>query len=508
MKKFTIILFFLGLAVNLAIADVRLPKVFSDNMVLQRDMRVPIWGWADPGEKITAILGDQTAETITKPDGKWKLFLGPLDVGGPFELILSGKNKISIKNVLVGEVWVCSGQSNMAMEVRSCMNARLETAEANYPQIRLFQVKSAKSSTLLEDVSPVSDKGPAWLNKWQVCSPLTVAEFTGVGFFFGRGLWEKLHIPIGLISASWGGTTAEAWIPQDTLKSDKELSMILQNWREYNNDEEWLKSEYNAFIKEVEKAHTENRLEPLYFNQPSVLYNGIMAPVVSFGIRGVIWYQGESNAYRAYQYRNLFPALIQQWRKNWGQGNFPFLFVQLANYQFEPQVFPELRESQRMALALPETAMIVTIDIGDSSTIHPKNKQEVGRRLTLAARKLAYGQDIVYSGPLYRSMNITDGKCRLNFDHVGDGLIVKGIGPLNSFMIAGDDKHFVKAKAIIDGGLVVVWSDDVPDPVSVRYAWSNDPKDCNLYNKSGKLVYLPASPFRTDNWPGMTFNRK
>ncbi len=247
---------------------------------------------------------------------------------------------------------------------------------------------------------------------------------------------------------------------------------------------------------------------PLYFNQPSVLYNGIIAPVIPYGIRGVTWYQGESNGYRAYQYRRLFPAMIEQWRKKWNQGDFPFLFVQLANYHFEPQVFPELREAQTMTLSLANTAMTVAIDIGDSSDIHPKNKQEVGRRLSLAARKLAYGEQIIYSGPLYNSMQVEGDKCRLCFYHTGNGLLSKNNGSLKGFIIAGADKIFVKAQATIEGNQVVVWSDKVTQPVAVRYAWANHPANCNLYNKSGEQVNLPASPFRTDDWPGITINRR
>ena len=508
MKKFVIGFILLVCAVSYADANVSLPKIFSDNMVLQRNMRVPVWGWADPGEKVTATLGGHWAETTAGPDGKWKLFLGPLDAGGPFELNLSGKNSVTIKNVLVGEVWVCSGQSNMAFEVQDCMNAGQEIKAANYPEIRYFQVKRAKAAQPLNDVSPVEVNQADWLNKWQLCSPATVGHLTAVGYFFGRDLYEKLGVPVGLISASWGGTTAEAWTPIDTLKNDPSLSLILKNWPDYNNDDDWLKSEYASFVKDVEKAHKERKEAQLYFNQPAVLYNGIIAPVLPFGIRGVTWYQGESNAYRAYQYRDLFLAMIKQWRKNWGEGNFPFLFVQLANFHFEPQVYPELREAQTMSLSVPETAMAVAIDIGDSANIHPKNKQEVGRRLSLAARKLVYGEELIYSGPLYKSMIVNDGKCRLNFDCIGDGLVSKGIAGLSGFVIAGTDRRFLKAQAVIDGDQVVVWSDDVTNPVAVRYAWANHPGGCNLYNKSGEQINLPASPFRTDDWQGLTYNRK
>ncbi len=258
---------------------------------------------------------------------------------------------------------------------------------------------------------------------------------------------------------------------------------------------------------EVEKARLDGQEEPLYFNQPSVLFNGIIAPVIPFGIRGVLWYQGESNAYRAYQYRDLFPAMITQWRKKWAQGDFPFLFVQLANYHFEPQVFPELREAQAMALSLPQTAMVVTIDIGDSTDIHPKNKQEVGRRLSLAAQKIAYGEDLEYSGPVFKKMFVEENLCWLLFDHRGDGLITKGGGALQGFTISGSDGLFVEAQASIDGDQVIVGNENIDHPVAVRYAWANHPSGSKLYNMSGKKPYLPASPFRTDQWPGITQGR-
>ncbi len=504
----TVFVFFLLAYAGMALAEVKLPAIFSDNMILQRGMKVPVWGWSDPGEKITAELGGHVATTIAGKDGKWKLWLGPLDAGGPFELKITGKNSITLKNVLVGEVWICSGQSNMAMEVKSCLNAGEEISTANYPRIRHFQVKRAKAAKPLEDVAPVPDSDGSWLNKWEVTDPSNVGHYTGVGYFFIRDIYRDLHVPVGIISVSWGGTTAEAWTPHDTLANDPELRLILKNWPDYNNDEEWLKVEYAKFEKQVKEAKKKGTEPPLYFNQPSVLYNGIIAPVVPFGMRGVIWYQGESNAYRAYQYRDLFPAMIEQWRKEWGQGVFPFLFVQLANYHFEPQVFPELREAQSMALALPNTAMTVTIDIGDSSDIHPKNKQEVGRRLSLAARKLAYGEQLIWSGPLFKSMLVQGGKCRLSFSHTGDGLTTPGGQPPEGFVIAGPDRKFVKARAIIHGNQVIVWNEQVSHPVAVRYAWANHPGGCNLYNKSGELVNLPASPFRTDDWPGITMDRK
>lgn len=505
-KAFIFLVFFLLVSAT-SLADVRLPALFSDNMVIQHGMNIPVWGWADPGEKVRVKIGGYMVEAETNKKGKWKVMIGPLEAGGPFEMLVTGKNTLRIVNVLVGEVWVASGQSNMAMEVRSCLNADEEISKANNPMIRHFQVKRTKASEALEDVAPVNNPKAAWLNTWEISDPATVGHFSGTAYFFARNLFEKLDIPVGIIHTSWGGTTAEAWTPMDTLENDPGLKTILEDWPAYNDDEEWLKGEYSAFLQQVEKARSEGNTEPLYFNQPSVLYNGMVAPIIPYGIRGVIWYQGESNAYRASQYRDLFPAMITQWRRKWAEGDFPFLFVQLANYHFEPQVFPALREAQSMALRLPGTAMAVTIDIGDSTDIHPKNKQEVGRRLALAAEKVAYNADIVFSGPIFKKMFIEDGKCWLLFDELGDGLIPKGGEELRGFTIAGTDRNFLDAKARIDGEQVVVWHEDIEHPIAVRYAWANHPGGCNLYNISGGKPYLPASPFRTDHWPVVRSSR-
>jgi len=485
-------------------AQVRLPALFSDNMVVQYDMKFPVWGWAEPGEKVVVEIGGSKEEATADPQGKWKVRVDPVPAGGPYQMTITGQNTITINNVLAGEVWIASGQSNMAMEVRSCNNAQEEISSATYPEIRQFQVKRTKAASVLEDVAGVSNPKNSWLNTWEICDPSTVGHFSGTAYYFARNIHTNRNIPVGIIHTSWGGTTAEAWTPADALENDPGLSDILRDWPAYNNDEEWLAQEYEKFRLELEKARAEGKPEPLYFNQPSVLYNGIIAPVVPFGIRGVIWYQGESNAYRAYQYRDLFPSMINAWRKKWGQGSFPFIFVQLANYHFEPQVFPELREAQSMALQLPGTAMAVAIDIGDSADIHPRNKQEVGRRLALAAQKTTYHEKIESSGPVYKKMFIDGKKCWLLFEHVADGLLARDDGSLKGFTISGDDRVFVEARAIIDGDQVVVWNDKIERPVAVRYAWANHPVGCNFFNRLGNEIHLPASPFRTDDWPGIT----
>jgi len=485
-------------------AEVSLPRLFTDHMVLQRGMSVPVWGWAAPGEKVRVELEGQKAETAADKDGKWMVRLLPLKAGGPFELKASGKNTLVVKDVLVGEVWLCSGQSNMAMEVSACLNAGSEMAAATNPLIRQFQVRRVKAETPCQDVA----EGGGWLSTWIPASPETVKNFTGAGYFFARQLYEKLDVPIGLIHSSWGGTTAEAWTSPAALGKDTDLKMILTNWPDYNNDEEWLKEQYTKFTAEVEKWKREGGVKPLYFNQPGVLYNPMIAPLIPYAIRGTIWYQGESNVFRAYQYRRLFPEMIRSWREAWGEGDFPFLFVQLANFNAKTDRWPELREAQTMALSLPHTGMALAVDIGEAEDIHPKNKQEVGRRLALAARALVYGEKLVYSGPLYRSMEIKGNKCYVSFDHLGDGLMIRGGGTLAGFVIAGEDRKFVPAKAEIVGGRVAVWSDEVAKPVAVRYAWEDNPEGANLYNRVGGEAVLPASPFRTDDWPGLTAGRK
>ena len=494
------VLALLTLTLPFSAAQLRLPALFSDNMVLQHKREIPVWGWAGPLEQISVEIGGSLAETTAGRDGKWALRVGPLEAGGPYEMKVTGKTTIRIRNILAGEVWVCSGQSNMAMEVRSCQNAEEEISSASYPEIRHFQVKRSKSSQITEELAGVSEQKNSWLNTWEICDSTTVGHFSATAYFFARSLHAQRNIPVGLIHSSWGGTTAEAWTPRETLESNPELRDILGDWPAYNDDEEWLAREYQDFCLELEKARAGGQPEPLYFNQPSVLFNAMIAPLIPFEIRGVAWYQGESNAYRAPQYRKLFPALIASWREQWAQGDFPFLFVQLANYHFEAQVFPELREAQSAALSLPQTAMVVAIDIGDSSDIHPKNKQEVGRRLALAALKTAYGEAIESSGPVYTRMQVEENRCRLWFDQVADGLQAKGNASLKGFTIAGKDRIFKEARATLDGNQILVWNEQIDHPLAVRYAWANHPSGCNLYNRLGGEVHLPASPFRTDNW--------
>nr|WP_242696191.1 sialate O-acetylesterase [Longitalea luteola] len=624
-------------------AQIRLPRLISDNMVLQRDTKLKIWGWASIGEKVNVRFNNKTYTATTGKDSSWSVVLPAQQAGGPYNMEISGNNNIVIRNILIGDVWVCSGQSNMELPMERVKEKYATViAQATNPAIRQFNVATTydfqKTRTDLESGS------------WQPADPQTVLQFTAVGYFFAKALYEKYRIPIGLIKASVGGSPAEAWLTENALKAfprhletlakykrpayldsirnhDKE---IRDNW--YKNiwvqdkglhdtkpwydpsvntsdwktmpvpafwDEHGLKGVHGVvwFKKEIEvPASMANRpaklllgrivdqdsvfvngrfagtigyqypprryelpagllqpgkntivvrvinnagrggfitdkpyqltvgdqtipltgdwqfalgttaspLPPATFfqYQPTGLFNAMIAPMLNYRIKGVIWYQGESNAGRPAEYRTLFPAVINTWRQEWKQGNFPFLFVQLANYmetKKEPgeSSWAMTREAQLKTLALPNTGMAVITDAGEWNDIHPLNKEDVGKRLALWAQRQAYGdKKVVYSGPLYQSMKIDGKKVILQFTSTGSGLMAKGGSELKYFAIAGADKKFVWAKATIEGNKVIVWSDQVPSPVAVRYAWADNPEGANLYNKEG----LPASPFRTDEW--------
>jgi sialate O-acetylesterase len=495
-------------------ADVKMPAVFGDNMVLQQKTKAPIWGTADPGEEVTISLGSQKATTKADANGRWSVKVETPAAGGPVEVTVKGKNTITLKNVLVGEVWVCSGQSNMQWSVRASANPDKETAEAKFPKIRLFTVPRVPAT------EPQSDCKAQWVE----CSPQAIPDFSAVAYFFGRDLHKTLDVPVGLINTSYGGTAAEAWTSRPTLQSVADFKPIFDRWDGMVENYPKAKEAYEKQLAEwklaVEKAKADGKDAPKQPQAPanpatnanhySVLFNGMVNPVVPYAVKGAIWYQGESNAGRAYQYRKLFPTMINDWRKAWGY-DFPFLFVQLANFNPghpEPEDstaesdWAELREAQSMTLSLASAGQAVIIDIGDAKDIHPKNKQDVGHRLALAAEHIAYGKDIVYSGPVYEKMVAEGSTARLKFKHTGGGLVAEG-GPLKGFAVAGADHKFFVAEARIDGDSVVVRSDQVEKPVAIRYAWANNPA-ANLFNKEG----LPASPFRTDDWPGKTVNAK
>lgn len=454
-------------AASFAQAEVRLPKIFGDSMVLQQQSQVAVWGWADADEAVTVSLGDAKAEAKAGADGKWMTKLATPAAGGPFELKVKGKNEITLKDVLVGEVWICSGQSNMEWTVAISLNGRLETEEADYPKIRMIKVQNTASEKPQDDI-----KG-----QWQVCSPQTASGFSAVGLFYARHLHKILGgVPIGMINSSWGGTICEAWTSKEALQSVDSLKPLLER---------------DATFK------------PGNPNQCSALYNGMIHPLVPFGIRGAIWYQGESNRARAAQYRTLFPTMIADWRQRFGQGDFPFYYVQLApfNYGGSGIELAEIWEAQTQTLSVPNTGMCVTTDIGDLKDIHPVNKQEVGRRLALWALTKTYNKPVPFSGPMYESQAIEGDKIRLKFKHADGGLVARRNAEkkLTNFQIAGADKNYVDATAVIEGDSVLVSNEKVKEPVSVRFAW-NQLAEPNFFNAAG----LPAIPFRTDDYPLVT----
>ena len=634
-------------------AEVRLPHIIGGNMVLQRNQELRIWGWAQRMEKVTVHFNEVVESTRAGLDGKWLITLPAMEAGGPYTMKVRGRNIIELENILIGDVWVCSGQSNMEYRVEAFPWAGEEAPRADYPEIRLFTVPK---STQLQPVDEITG------GEWQVCNPETVLPFSAVGYFFGRHIHKEVGVPIGLLNTNWGGTNIETWtsgesigqVPEftervagladfsqeeeierrkaemketiDKYASDEpgikdgraiwaEPELDLEGWgrmeipqfwegadlpgldgivwfrleidlpaevarrgitlelgpiddsdwtwvnghkvgetmQKYNLDRvyevpaEYLNAGKNVIAVRVEDTgggggfHGSSeqmqiisadfmiplagewhfRVSPVELDlnigavlgpnsNPTLLFNGMIHPLLNFRVKGAIWYQGESNASRAYQYRELFPLMIGDWRKHWEYPDMPFVFVQLANFMEAPNKpgessWAELREAQSMALSLSYTGMAVAIDIGEADDIHPINKQDVGKRLALAALNIAYGRDLVFSGPVYKDMIIAGDNAILSFDHVGGGLKAKNrYGYLNGFAIAGEDSVFHWARAYIKGDKVFVFSDKVKQPVAIRYGWADNPDDVNLYSIDG----LPASPFRTDDWPGVTQGRK
>jgi sialate O-acetylesterase len=503
-------------------AAVKPNPLFTDGAVLQRGQPVPVWGTANDGEKVTVALGKQKL-TTTAQNGAWRVDLKPLTAGGPFKMTIAGENTVTVNNLLVGEVWVCSGQSNMEWPFARTATVKDETPKATFPQIRMFTVKKRIA------IKPQTEAEGTWVE----CSPQTVGGFSAVGYFFARELYQKLGVPVGMIHTSWGGTPAQAWTSSNGFGDDPELKEYvdaanknLENYpaavAAYAAKLERFKATKKTWEETVAKpaqealkawneatAQAKQDGQPLPSkpapagrapqapaapegsqNQPSTLYNGMLAPIIPYAIKGAIWYQGESNAGKARQYRSLFPTMIADWRAKWKQGEFPFFFVQIAPFNGQP---PEIREAQLLTLAKSgNTAMAVTTDVGNATDIHPTQKEPVGQRLALAARALAYDEKIEYSGPLYQAMTVTGDKIAVSFTHAGGGLVAKD-GDLKGFTIAGADGKFVPAKAEIKGSNIIVSAAGVAAPQAVRFGWANTP-EVNLYNKEG----IPASPFRTD----------
>ena len=452
------------LLAGLTQAAVKPNSLFADGAVLQQGIKVPVWGTANNGEKVTVSFQGQEVSTTAK-DGKWRADLAPLKAGGPFEMTISGENSVKLGNILVGEVWIASGQSNMQWSVKQSDNPEQNIKESANPQIRLITIPRRATPEPQADVDA----------KWQECGPESVPDFSAVAYFFGRDLQKQLKVPVGLISTNYGGTPAEAWTSHGALAAEPSL----KSW---------------ADMPATDKP-----------NSPAGLYNAMIHPLIPYAMRGAIWYQGESNAGRAYEYRTLFPTMIKDWRAQWGEGDFPFLLVQLAPFMkidFEPKdcAWAELRDAQLFATqSLPSVGMAVITDVGQDIDIHPKWKAPVGARLALAARALAYGEKVPYSGPEYYQQQIDGNRVVLSFKHTDGGLVSQGGGALSGFTIAGEDRKFVNANAEIQGDKVVVWSSAVKNPVGVRFGWANFPL-VNLWNGAG----LPASPFRTDDFPAST----
>lgn len=481
--KYLAALAFLAFTLQLR-ADVVLHKLFSDNMVLQRDTSVPIWGWADDGEEVTVRFADQTVKTTAK-NGQWMVRLKKLKAGGPHNLTVTGENSIILGNILVGEVWIASGQSNMEWPMRASHEPDVEIPRTANDMIRLYTVPKLKADKPTNNINAA----------WQECKPSTTSNFSAVAYYFARDLQKALGVPVGIIHTSWGGSPAEVWIREEVLASNPEYKRdILEKYPPQ-------RKKYEEALAEFDKSpNNTNRRRPSAPWKPCELYNGMIAPLIPYAIAGAIWYQGESNAGRAWQYRTLFPDMIKNWRHDW-DNNFPFMLVQLAPFmaikdQPGDSSWAELREAQLLATkVLPKVGMAVITDVGDEKDIHPKKKEPVGARLALSARAIAYGAKVTYSGPLYKSMRVKEDKVVLSFEHAGKGLEARD-GELKGFAIAGEDGKFVWAQAAIDGDKVIVSSSQVPKPVAVRYGWADYPTG-NLWNKDG----LPASPFRTDDFP-------
>ena len=517
-------------AAGSALADVRLPAIFGDHMVLQRDVPIAVWGWADPREKVTVTLhamgeskdgkpvpvilggmsgsgpGDRiSAQAVAGDKGAWSVNLNALkSLNGMtgLRLKVEGKNTVEFTDVALGDVWVASGQSNMYWPVKNSANPKAEIAAADHPTIRSFNVWKDAAAEPRDDV----------YGEWTVCSPKTAGEFSAAAYYFARHLNTRLGVPIGIIHSSWAASSAHPWTSREGLAADPEVKAFAENVMERTADslrtfrEEW-EPKWAEWEKAAAAARAEGKPEPrrpaVTFRDnvravPSALYNGMIAPLARYRVKGVIWYQGENDAHRGMFYHKIFAALIRDWRTQWKQPDMPFLFVQLAGFkarQPEPgdSQWAELREAQAATLSVPHTAMACTIDIGEAENIHPKNKQDVGLRLALGSLHVAYGKDLVYSGPVFKEVKLAGNKATLTFDHVGGGLVARGGGPLKGFAVAGPDGKFAWADAWIEGDAVIVTGADVKEIAAVRYAWADNP-ECNLHNAEG----LPAVPFRTD----------
>jgi sialate O-acetylesterase len=520
-KTIKLFLFSAGLfATTSLLAAVKPAALFCEHMVLQRNVAIPVWGTAKSGEKVSVTLNNSTQTTTADASGKWLLKLAKQKAGGPYRMDIFGDNTITVNDVYVGEVWLCSGQSNMDMTVAKedrywcgVNNEAEEVANANYPTIRVFDVDYTPSNSVKSDV----------IGKWEVCSPKTVGHFSAVSYFFAREIYTKLNIPVGMVTSAFGASTAETWMSKEALEAHPRLKSLLdaytQKWDKFTADSAATMAKYRDDVAKskgdlaaaqaaagdvtAKKPKAPKNPDPeLDQHNPYVCYNGMIFPVVPYAIKGALWYQGESNGPSATVYREIMETLIADWRTRWGQGNFPFLYVQLANYgkpMTEPvkhEALMTVREAQVQNLSIPNTGMAVAIEnAGDNPTnIHPKNKQAIGYRLGLIARARVYCEKVEYSGPMYKNYKVKNNTIVLSFDHVGKGLVAKD-GKLTGFAICGEDKKWVFADAAIVGKTVVVSSKDVEKPIAVRYCWGVNPP-ASLSNKDG--LWTPN--FRTDNF--------
>jgi len=493
-------------------AELTLPAIFSDHMVLQQNQANPVWGWDTPGTTVTVTFAGKSKSARANESGRWAIQLDPAAANErPQTLTISGSQTKEIQDVVVGEVWMCSGQSNMGFTLSGDWNGDLEAAASKLPSLRLIRVPQVGTQQLQNDF-----KG-----QWKISATESASGFSAVGFFFGRYLHEILGVPVGLIDNAWGGSAAEAWIRRESLEKDPRFKLLIENTvkREAYLASEKGKLDLDAQLSKwkeaVDKAKAEGKAAPrrpqtpdqwLTGNaRPGNIFCGVLYPTLGYGIKGVIWYQGESNAGRAYEYADLFPFLIEQWRKEWNQGDFPFYWVQLADYRAEkPEPgesdWAELREAQTKTLRLPNTGQAVIIDLGESNDIHPKNKRDVAARLARWALVKDYGMRIPFRSPEFRKMEVQAGKATLTFDCFGSSLRTFDVNELRGFAICGEDRKWHWAEAALRGeDKVEVWSSDVPNPIAVRYAWADNPV-CNLISKEG----LPATPFRTDDFEMVT----
>ena len=486
-----------------ALADVKLPAVFSDHMVLQADAAAPVWGLAEPGERVTVIFGSQTKSAEADANGKWLVKLDKLKAGETATLTVKGKNTLTIRDVIAGEVWLCSGQSNMAWTVDHSKDAEKEAAAATHPLIRHFKVALAAAGKPADDAR----------GSWEVCGPATAGRFSAVAYYFGRELERELKVPVGLLNISYGGSPVESWMSEATLRGNPAFASVFEREKQaaarypaqlklyeqrlaaWQAERDAARAAEKEFTKRPPRKPTGDSVDRF---TPAALYNAMLHPFIPYAVRGVIWFQGEANYLRSEEYRALFPALITQWRGEFGQGDLPFYYVQLANQARLSDAtgvqFAFQREAQAAALKLPNTGVAVSVDIGESDNPHFKNKQEVGRRLSLIALANLYGRKTEWSGPVADKIERKGTSMWVAFSHA-EGLKLVGASP-SGFELAGPDKAFHPAAARLDGNAVIVTSEQVKEPVALRYAWLNNPA-VTLYNGAG----LPASPFRSDDWP-------